>query len=67
MHPAAQHCLVGPVILTNLFKTAMLHVVLDWQKIFKNVSDKAFSLFCGVSIIFLVLFRKNLENGPFER
>jgi hypothetical protein len=45
----------------------MLHVVLDWQKIFKNVSDKALSLLCAVSIIFLVLFRKNLEDGPFER
>jgi hypothetical protein len=33
----------GPVILTKFSKFAMLHVVLDRQKISKTVLDQAFS------------------------
>jgi hypothetical protein len=29
------------VILTKLLKIAMLHLVLNWQKIYKTVSEKA--------------------------
>ncbi len=31
----------GPVILTKFSKIAMLNVVLDWQRIYKTVLDKA--------------------------
>jgi hypothetical protein len=32
----------GPVFFTNFLKIAMLQVVLDWQKIYKAVLEKAF-------------------------
>jgi hypothetical protein len=33
---------LGPVIWTKFLKTAMLHVVLDWQQKYKTVLEKAF-------------------------
>jgi hypothetical protein len=54
------------VILTKILKIAMLLAVLDWQKIYKTVLEKAFSFILWCSV-FLVLVSKNLENGPSER
>jgi hypothetical protein len=55
------------VILTKFLKIAMLQVVLDWQKIYKAMLEKALSLLFGLSVFFLVLVSKNLKNGPSER
>jgi hypothetical protein len=46
------------VIFTKLLKIAMLHVVLDFQKIYKIVLEKAV-LFVAF-LAFLVLVRKKL-------
>jgi hypothetical protein len=47
---------LGPVILSKFSKIAMLHVVLYWHMIYKNVLQKVF-LFS----LFLVLVQKNLK------
>jgi hypothetical protein len=51
------------VILTNFFIIAMLHVVFNWQKMYKTVLEKAFFFFLWLSIFLMVLALKNLENG----
>jgi hypothetical protein len=43
----------------------MLHVVLDWQKVYKSILEKAFFFILCRFYLFLVLVLKNLENGPF--
>jgi hypothetical protein len=53
--------------LTKVLKTAMLHVVLDWQNIYKIVLEKAFFFILWRFYLFLVLVLKNLKNGPSER
>jgi hypothetical protein len=50
------------VILTKCLKIAMLHVVLYWQKIYKTVLERHFSLVFGVSIFFGSCVKK-FENG----
>ncbi len=57
----------GPVILTKLWKISMLHVVLDWQQIYKTVLKKAFILVFWRFHLYLVLVSKNLKNSPSER
>ncbi len=54
------------MILTKFLKIAMLNVVLDWQKIYEIVLEKAFFLILGRFYLFLVLLSK-LKNGPAER
>jgi hypothetical protein len=44
----------------------MLHVVLDWQKIYKIVLEKAFFFILWRFYLFLVFLLKNLKNGPSE-
>jgi hypothetical protein len=55
------------VILPNFLKIAMLHVVLDWQKIHKTVLEKAVFFILWHFYFFISLLSKNLINGPFER
>jgi hypothetical protein len=57
---------LGTMILIQILKIAMLHVVLDWQKFYKTVLKRHFSLF-GISIFFWSLFENKLENGTSER
>jgi hypothetical protein len=45
----------------------MLHVVLDWQKIYKTVLEKAFFFSFWHFYLFLVPVSKNLKNSPSER
>ncbi len=52
------------MILTKFVKIAMLHVVLDWQKIYKTFEKMHFSLFFGVSIFFGSGVEK-FEKQPF--
>ncbi len=50
------------MILIKFSKIAMLHVVLDWQKIYNTVLEKAFFfIFFGVSIFYRFLCRKILN------
>jgi hypothetical protein len=55
------------VILTKFLKIAMLHVVLDWQKTYKIVSEKAFFFILWCFYFFLVPAWTNLKNDPSER
>ena len=55
------------MILTKFLKIAMLRVVLDWQKIYKTVLEKAFFFSFWRFYLFLVLVSKNVKNGPSER
>jgi hypothetical protein len=50
------------VILTKFLKIALLHVVLNWQKIYKTILERHFSLFFGVSIFFQLLYYADLKN-----
>ncbi len=52
------------MILTKFLKTAVLRVVLHWQKI---VLEKAFFFILLCFYLFLVPESKNLKNGPSER
>ncbi len=56
----------GPVILTKFLKIAMLHIVLDWQMIYKTVFVKAFFVFFWRFYLFLVFVSKNFTIGPSE-
>jgi hypothetical protein len=53
------------VILTKISIIAMLHVVLDWQNIYKTVLEKAFSLFFGIFIFFFCSFVEKFYYQPF--
>ncbi len=58
---AMQHGHKGPVILTSFSKIAVLHVVLDWQKIYKTFLEKAFFF------IFSAFVLKFFKIGSYER
>ncbi len=49
------------MILTKFLKIAMLRVVLDWQKIYETVLEKALSFRFWRFYLFLVLVSKNLK------
>ncbi len=57
----------GPVILTKFLKIALLRVVLDWQKIYKTILEKAFffNLWCYYlfSAFVLINFKISLLRG----
>jgi hypothetical protein len=55
------------VILTKFLKTTMLHVVLDWRKIYKIVLEKAFFFTLWRFYLFIALVMKNLKNDPSDR
>ncbi len=55
------------MILTKILKSAMLYLVLDWQKGYKTVLEKAFFFILLVLLTFLVLVSTNLENDPLEK
>jgi hypothetical protein len=57
----------GPVIWTKFWKLSMLHVVLDWQKIYKIVLEKDIFLYFVAFLSFLFFVWKNLKNGSSER
>ncbi len=45
---------LGTMIFIKILKISMLHVVLDWQKLYKTVLKRHFSFF-GISIFYLFL------------
>jgi hypothetical protein len=45
----------------------MLRVLLDWEKIYKIVLEKALVFILWCFYLFLVLLWKNFKNGPSER
>jgi hypothetical protein len=53
--------------MTKFLKNAMLQEVYDWQKIYKTVLEKAFSIISLAFLSFLVLVSKNFVNDPSER
>jgi hypothetical protein len=55
------------VILTKFSKMAMLHVVLNWQKISKTILEKAFFFIVWHFYLFLVFVLLNFKIGPSER
>jgi hypothetical protein len=56
------------VFFTNFLKIAMLQVVLDWQKIYKAVLEKAFFFIFWRFKLFLVLvFREISPIGYFKK
>jgi hypothetical protein len=50
-----------------IFKLAMLHVVLDRQKISKTVLERALSFIFWLFYLFGVFVYQNLKNGASER
>jgi hypothetical protein len=55
------------MILTKFLKIAMLHVVLDWQKIYKTILEKALFFILWRFYLFWVFVLQNFTNGPSER
>jgi hypothetical protein len=55
------------VILTKFLKIALLHVVLEWQKIYKTILEKAFILFFWCFYLFSAFVLINFKIGPSER
>jgi hypothetical protein len=55
------------VILTKFLKIALLHVVLDWQKIYKTILLKAFILIFWCFYLFLDFVLINFKIGPSAR
>jgi hypothetical protein len=50
------------VILSKFFKIAMLHVVLDWQKIYKIVLEKAFIFILCCFYLFFSAYVEKFEK-----
>ncbi len=57
----------GPVILTKFLKIDLLHVVFDWQNIYKTILEKAFFLIFWCFYLFSAFVLINFKNGPSER
>jgi hypothetical protein len=55
------------VILTKFSKFAMLHVVLNRQKIYKTILEKAFFFIVWRFYLFFVFVLVNFKIGPSER
>jgi hypothetical protein len=55
------------VILTQFSKIAMLHVVLNWQKISKTILEKTFLFNVWRFYLFSVFVWINFKIGPSER
>jgi hypothetical protein len=55
------------VILTKFLKIALLHVVLEWQKIHKTILEKAFFLIFWCFYLFSIFVLINFKIGPSER
>jgi hypothetical protein len=55
------------VILTKCLQIALLHVVLDWQKIYKSILEKAFFLIFWCFYLFLAFVLINFKIGPSKR
>ncbi len=55
------------MILTKCLQIALLHVVLDWQKIYKSILEKAFFLIFWCFYLFLAFVLINFKIGPSKR
>ncbi len=55
------------MILTKILKIALLHVVLDWQKIYKTILEKVFFLIFWCFYLFSAFMLINFKIGPSER
>ncbi len=55
------------MILTKFLKIALLHVVLEWQKIHKTILEKAFFLIFWCFYLFSIFVLINFKIGPSER
>jgi hypothetical protein len=55
------------VILTKFFKIALLHEVLNWQKIYKTILEKAFFFIFWCFYLFSAFVLTNFKIGPSER
>ncbi len=55
------------MILTKFLKIALLHVVLDWQKIYKTILEKAFFFIFWCFYLFSAFVLINFKIGPSER
>ncbi len=53
------------VIFTKFFEIAMLHVVLDWQNIYKIVREKAFIFILCRFYLFFSAHVEKFEKYPF--
>jgi hypothetical protein len=55
------------VILTKFLEIALLHVVLEWQKICNTILEKAFFLIFWRFYLFSAFVLLNFKIGPSER
>jgi hypothetical protein len=55
------------MILTKFLKIALLHVVLEWQKIYKTILEKEFFFIFWCFYLFLAFVLINFKIGPSER
>jgi hypothetical protein len=55
------------VILTKFLKIALLHVVLDWQNIYKTILEKAFFFIFWYFYLFSAFVLINFKIGPSEK
>ncbi len=55
------------MILTKSLKIALLHVVFEWQKIYKTILEKAFFLIFLCFYLFSTFVLINFKIGPSER
>ncbi len=55
------------MILTTFLKIALLYVVLNWQKIYQTILEKAFFFIFWCLYLFLAFVLSNFKIGPSER